>query len=169
MQQFMKQIAFLILFAPAVAAVANAQSDSFLCNNALITGVYGFTIEGTKLGGNGPTGPQVGVAMTEFLGDTPGTMQQIDSVNVGGFQVAKLSETPTKGTYTVNSDCTGTFTLNFTDGRPTVTTWFVIVDNGNEIDTMVQGVPFVAPPAPQIPPPAIATRSIGKRRFTLYR
>lgn len=168
MQQFMKQIAFLTLFASAVAAVANAQSDSFLCNNALITGVYGFTIEGTKVGGNGPTGPQVGIAITEFYGDTPGTLQQVDSVNVGGIQTASLSETPTKGTYTVNPDCTGTFTLDFTDGRKPVTTWFVIVDNGNEIDTMVQGVPLAATGVTQIPP-VIATRSIGKRRFTPLR
>jgi hypothetical protein len=164
MQQFVKKIAFLILFVSAAAAAANAQSDSFLCNNALITGVYGFTIEGTKVGGNGPTGQQVGVAMTEFNGD--GTMSQVDSVTVDGIQIAELSETPTQGTYTVSANCTGTFTLNFTDGRPIVTTWFVIVDNGNEIDTVVQGVPKAAPGAAQTPG-VIATRSIGKRRFNL--
>lgn len=164
MQQFMKQIAFLVLFASAVAAVANAQSDSFLCNDKLIAGVYGFTIQGTKLGGKGPTGQQVGVAMTEFDGD--GLLSQIDSVTVDGVQIAEFSETPTKGTYKVNPDCTGTFTLDFTDGRPTVTTWFVIVDNGNEIDTVVQGVPKAVPPAAQTPG-VIATGSIGKRRFNL--
>ena len=164
--QLVKKMAFLILFASAVAAVANAQSDSILCNEKLIAGVYGFTIEGAKLGGNGPIGPQVGVAMTEFNGD--GTLSQIDSVTVDGIQIAEFSETPTKGSYTVNPDCTGSFTLNFTDGRPTVTAWFVIVDNGNEIDTVVQGVPKAVPPAAQTPG-VIATRSIGKRRFTLLR
>jgi hypothetical protein len=165
MQQFMK-MAFLILFGSAVAAAANAQSDSFLCNDKLIAGDYGFTIEGAKLGGNGPIGPQVGVALTEFDGD--GNLSQVDSVTVDGIQIAEFSETPTKGYYTVNPDCTGSFTLNFTDGRPTVTTWFVIVDNGNEIDTVVQGVPKAVPPAAQTPG-VIATRSIGKRRFTLLR
>lgn len=168
MKGFIWNVALLVLVVSGAGAVGNAQSDSFLCNNALITGVYGFTIEGTKLNSNGTTSPQVGVAMTEFFGDTPGTLQQIDSVTVGGVQAAEFSETPTKGTYTVNPDCTGTFTLNFTDGRPTVTTWFVIVNNGNEIDTVVQGVPKAVPPAAQIPG-VIATGSIGKRRFTLLR
>jgi hypothetical protein len=164
MQQFVK-MALLILIASAAAATANAQSDSFLCNDQLIAGNYGFTIEGAKLLGT-PAGPQVGVAMTQFNGD--GTMSQIDSVTVDGIQIAELSEPPTQGSYKVNPDCTGTFTLNFIDGRPTVTTWFVIVDNGNEIDTVVQGVPRAVPPAAQAPG-VIATRSIGKRRFTLLR
>jgi hypothetical protein len=89
-----------------------------------------------------------------------GKLAQVDSVTVGGVQVASLDENPTYGTYSVNSDCTGTFTLNFTDGRPTVTTYFVIVDDGKEIDTMVKGVP------PNTIPGIIATRSIGKRRFS---
>ena len=167
MQRFMKQIAFLILFASAVAAVANAQSDSFLCNNALITGVYGFTIEGTKLSGTGPVGLQAGIAMTEFFGDSPGTLQQIDSVTIDGIHAAQLTEKPTLGEYTVNSDCTGHFKLEFTDGRPKVLADFVIVDNGNEIDTVVTGV--ISPVDNTTILPALATRSIGKRRFTLLR
>ena len=163
MRQLLGKIALLIPIASAATGVAIAQTTSPACNNWLIFGVYGFTIEGNKLLGPGPTGPQVGVAMTEFYGD--GTLQQIDSVTVGGIQSANFSEMPTKGTYQVNPDCTGTFTLNFTDGRPTVTTWFVIVDNGNEIDTVVQGVPKAVPPAAQVPG-VIATGSIGKRRFT---
>jgi hypothetical protein len=57
----------------------------------------------------------------------------------------------------VNSDCTGTFTINFTDNRPTVVTNFVVAVNGDEIDTVVisaggqQGI--------------LATGSVGKRRF----
>jgi hypothetical protein len=156
MRQLSKKIALLIMIASAVVGTAIAQSTSPACNDALITGVYGFTIEGTKLAGM-PSGPQVGIAITEF--DGLGNLQQVDSVTVGGVQVSNLSETPTKGTYQVYPNCTGTFTLNFTDGRPTVTTWFVIVDNSNEIDTVVQGVPPGNPGA-------IATRSIGKRRFT---
>jgi hypothetical protein len=41
---------------------------------------------------------------------------------------------------------------------------FVIADNGNEIDTVVTGV--LAPDGVTILP-ALATRSIGRRRFTL--
>jgi hypothetical protein len=155
----MRSISALVILGAFVGlGVGNAQSTSKYCNDLLIKGTYGFTIEGNKLGGSGPTGPQVGVAMTEF--DGIGGLEQIDSVTIGGVQAANFTESPTHGYYSVSADCTGTFTLNFTDGRPTVTTYFVIVDNGNEIDTMVKGVP------PATVPGVLATRSIGKRRFT---
>ncbi len=131
------------------------QSTTAACNNRLIAGNYGFTIQGNKLLGQGPTGPQVGVAMTEF--DGKGGLTQIDSVTVNGEVVADFTHTLATGTYTVNSDCTGTLTINFTDGRPPVAANFVVVENGSEIDTVVvsvggnQGI--------------VATGSVGKRRF----
>lgn len=139
------------------AAVAgNAQSESVpACNNRLIAGSYGFVIQGNKLGGPGPIGPQVGVAMTEF--DGRGKLIQIDTVTVDGEVVADFTHPVATGTYRVNSDCTGTFTINFTDGRPPVEANFVVVESGWEIDTVVvsaggnQGI--------------IATSSVGKRRF----
>jgi hypothetical protein len=125
------------------------------CSNRLIAGVYGFTVQGNKLAGMGPVGPMVGVALTQF--DGMGGLTQIDTVTVAGEVVADFTHTPATGTYTVNPDCTGTFTLNFTDGRPPVVVNFVVVENGAEIDTVVisaggmQGI--------------LATGSIGKRRF----
>lgn len=133
----------------------NAQSNVPACNNKLIAGNYGFTIQGTKLGGLGFLGQQVGVAMAEF--DGKGSFTQIDTVTVAGEVVSDFTHTPATGTYTVNSDCTGTFTINFTDGRPPVTANLVVVGGGAEIETVVtsaggaQGI--------------LATSSIGKRRF----
>jgi hypothetical protein len=81
----------------------------------------------------------------------------IDTVTVNGEVVADFTHTAANGTYTVNSNCTGTFTINFTAGRPTVVANLVLVANGDEIDTIVisaggsQGI--------------LATSSIGKRRF----
>jgi len=135
----------------------NAQSSVPACNDKLIAGNYGFTIQGTKLGGLGFLGQQVGVAMAEFDGKTPGTFTQIDTVTIAGEVVSDFTHTAATGTYSVNSDCTGTFTINFTDGRPPVTANFVVVGGGAEIDTVVtsaggaQGI--------------LATSSIGKRRF----
>lgn len=132
-----------------------AQSDSPACNNRIIAGNYGFTIEGNKLGGLGPIGPMMGVAMTQFDGN--GGLTQIDTVTINGVVVADFTHTPASGTYTVNSDCTGTFTINFTDNRPTVVTNFVVVEAGLEIDAVVinagghTGI--------------LATRSIGKTRL----
>jgi len=95
------------------------------------------------------------VAMTEF--DGKGKLTQIDTVTIDGKVVADFTHTPATGTYTVNPNCTGSFTLDFTDGRPTVTAAFVVVNGGAEIDTVVtsaggaQGI--------------LAPGSVGKRRF----
>ena len=137
------------------ASHTQAQAEDWRCNNELIRGTYGFTVQGTKLGGLGPTGQQVGVAITEF--DGKGNLSQIDTVTIDGKVVADFTHTPATGTYEVNPNCTGTFTINFTDGRPPVTTAFVVVYGGAEIDTVVtsaggaQGI--------------LATGSVGKRRF----
>jgi len=155
----MNKRVFTRMFASALLALATlgsvyAQSDSPACNNHLIRGNYGFTIQGTKLVGPGPTGQQIGVAMTQFDGN--GNLTQIDTVTINGEVVADFTHTPATGSYTVNSNCTGTFTIDFTDGRPPVTASLVVVDNGSEIDTVVtsaggnEGI--------------LATSSIGKRR-----
>jgi hypothetical protein len=145
--------AALVLLTLGILGSAYAQGSP-ACNNGLIAGTYGFTIQGNKLAGSGPIGPMVGVAMTQF--DGIGGFTQIDTVTVDGQVLADFSHSPATGTYTVNSDCTGTFTINFTDGRPPVVANFVVVRHGAEIDTVVisaggnQGI--------------LATSSIGKRR-----
>jgi len=154
----MRQIANVValaLLTLGTVGTAQAQSEHASCNEKLIAGNYGFTVEGTKLGGQGPTGPQIGVAMTEF--DGQGGLTQIDTITVNGEVVADFTHAKATGSYRVNYDCTGTFTIDFTDGRPPVTANFVVVEGGAEIDSVVvaaggnQGI--------------IATRSIGKRRF----
>jgi len=154
-KKLVANVAPLVLLMLGALGSGYAQSESPSCNDRLIAGNYGFTIQGNKLGGQGPTGPQVGVAMTEF--DGKGGLTQIDTVTVSGEVVADFTHSPATGTYRVNSDCTGTFTINFTDGRPPVAANFVVVEAGLEIDTVVisaggnQGI--------------IATSSIGKRRL----
>ena len=155
MKKLVTNTTSLILLTLATLGSGYAQSNSAACKNALIAGNYAFTVQGTKLAGAGPTGPMVGVAMTQF--DGKGGLSQIDTVTIDGEVAADWTHTRATGTYSVNSDCTGTFTINFTDGRPAVVTNFVVSDNGNEIDTVVisaggdQGI--------------LATGSIGKRRF----
>jgi hypothetical protein len=154
MNRFNRSLGALIVGA-FVSMVAAAQSNSHACNDELIRGHYGFTVQGTKLGGLGPTGQQIGVAMTEF--DGKGNLTQLDTVTIDGKVVADFTHPPATGTYHINTDCTGTFTIEFADGRPPVTTAFVVVWGGMEIDTVVtsaggaQGI--------------LATGSVGKRRF----
>ena len=179
MQQLFRKTALLILIASAAAGKGIAQTDSRACNNALLNGDYGFTLEGTKLispppNTTAPTGLQVGVAMASF--DGQGNFQQIDAVTVDGSQnpnAGSFTETtkPTKGWYTVNPDCTGTYTINFVDGRPQVLVDFVVVDNGNEIDGVVVGVlPENTPPNSGMAPVqgVLSIRATGKRRFTPF-
>jgi hypothetical protein len=143
----------LAVLAFGVLMFGGVSSTFAACNNRLLRGAYGFTVQGTKLGGQGPTGPQIGVAMAQFDGN--GNFTQTDTVTINGQVVADFTHAPASGTYDVGHDCTGSFTINFTDGRPTVTTSFVVVQNGGEIDTVVtsaggnQGV--------------LATGSVGKR------
>ncbi|HLH07592.1 MAG TPA: hypothetical protein VKW78_10165 [Terriglobales bacterium] len=151
----MKTLFALLIAACFAAATAQAQTVSPACNDHLIVGTYSFTVEGEKLAGppNTPVGPMKGVAMTTFRPD--GTLTQIDTVSVNGAVVADFTHPVANGKYSVNSDCTGTFTINFTDGRPPVTTNFVIALNGLELDTVV-----VAPPG------VLSVRSIGKKRLS---
>jgi hypothetical protein len=151
-------VVFLLCGVKALQPCASAQTNDHRCNNRLIQGTYGFTIEGQKLAGAGPTGPQVGVAITTFDGE--GNLSQLDSVVIGGSQVADFTHPPASGTYSVSANCTGTFTIEFRDGRPPVTVDFVVVDQGWEIDTVVLPSPGAVGP--------LATRSIGKRRFGLW-
>lgn len=141
-----------------LGALGPGSTSAFGCTNKSLAGHYGFTIQGTKLGGVGFVGQQVGVALAQFDGN--GNFTQIDTVTIAGNVVSDFTHTPATGTYTVNTDCTGTFTINFTDGRPPVVANFVLVDNGNEIDTVVtsaggaQGI--------------LATSSVGKKRFPAH-
>ena len=152
-------VSLAVLALLTLGALGPASTSAFGgCTNKSLAGYYGFTIQGTKLGGVGFVGQQVGVALAQFYGD--GTFTQIDTVTIAGNVVSDFTHSPATGTYTVNSDCTGTFTINFTDGRPPVVANFVLVDNGNEIDTVVtsaggaQGI--------------LATSSVGKKRFPAH-
>jgi hypothetical protein len=154
-RKFIMHVVGLVVLALAAVTSGYAQSEWGPCSNRMLSGTYGFTIQGTKLGGPGPVGPQVGVAMAHF--DGKGHFTQIDSVTINGEVVSDFTHTPANGAYQVNPDCTGTFSITFTDGRPPVVTNFVLVDNGAEIDTVVMS----AGGAEGI----LATSSVGKKRF----
>jgi hypothetical protein len=53
----------------------SGQSGTRACNDKLIAGNYGVTVQGTNLAAAGPVGPQAGVAMTQF--DGKGGLTQI--------------------------------------------------------------------------------------------
>jgi hypothetical protein len=130
--------AAVVVLTLSVVKSGYAQDSPLACDNRLVKGLYGFTLQGTKLAGPAPIGPQVGVAMAYFDGD--GSFEQVDTVTINGEESSNFTHPAAKGTYTVSSNCTGTFTIVFTDGRPPVVTNFVVVDDGREIDTVVVSV-----------------------------
>jgi len=83
------------------------------CTNNTIKGSYAFTIHGQIFTPNG-TLVVDGIAKTTFDGN--GNLTQVDAVAVNGntLQVWR----PGTGTYSVNSDCTGTMTLLNPDQPP---------------------------------------------------
>jgi len=126
--------AALLIILGTWAASARAQS----CSNSTLNGEYGFTITGQIL--TGPkAGPTTGVALTTFNG-TGGLTQEDFVVHNGvppsGFQTGEY------GTYTVNSDCTGSAVINFPNGSPPINLMFVVTkittsNHGEEIRTVV--------------------------------
>jgi len=79
---------------------ATAQAESSACSLARAAGTYGFTDNGTVVG----VGPRIAVGI--FTLDAAGNVKN-------GKATSSLNGTVTaetfSGTYTVNSDCTGTF------------------------------------------------------------
>ncbi|MGH6890366.1 MAG: hypothetical protein ACREHF_14425 [Rhizomicrobium sp.] len=92
------------------------------CSNATFYGGYGM-----KLTGTWPQGAIVDVGRA--VADGAGNVSGIDTISLGG---AIYADTPFTGTYSVDSTCTLTATLNAT-GLPTVTLNGVIIDGGNGI------------------------------------
>ena len=73
--------------------------------------------------------PLAGVSLVIFDGNGALTSAGFSSLN------GTVSDSTATGTYTVNADCTGTYTTLSSTGR-TGNAFFVIVDNGNEIHVL---------------------------------
>ena len=125
-------ISSMLLAATALWGQGNGSQNS--CSNATIAGDYGFTVTGTRLSRpGGPMEAVVGVAMTHY--DGSGGLTQTDNIH-GSISGFATPDRKGSGTYTVNSDCTGTMTL-VNEGAPPLTLRIVVVDGGNEIRTAV--------------------------------
>ena len=177
----LKQAFATAVMALAMVGTTRAQSwDNDGCSNATLNGDYAFTVSGwfntTNPAGLPVTVQRLGIAMTHF--DGLGGLKQVDYVvsnvappgipptdNVTGFHI---NET---GTYTVNSDCTGTFTINFpqfTNGVPgaIIVTKFVLANHGRSIFTVVTSLtppPQPGKPAAALPPGAVFISSEGHK------
>jgi len=114
-------IAAAATFALSLAPTAKAQNKG--CSNATLKGAFvdnaiGFSVS--------PAGPLGGVLTDTF--DGKGAMTASGVLSLNGNIVPVTS----KATYTVNPDCTGTYTAETSPLGITAHYYFVILDNGNE-------------------------------------
>jgi len=120
------------LLALALVASSTLMSHASTCSNSTIRGSYAFTIHGQVFLPNGSTLLIDGLAKTTFDGN--GNLTQLDAIAVNG-NVAPGWAANT-GTYSVNPDCTGTFTV--TNGnQPPVHLQMIVAQSGNTIHNMV--------------------------------
>ena len=99
---------FSLLFVLAVV-VTTTSSVYAQCSNATLTGSYGFKQDGfgTHQGGHGNAVPFAGVGAVTFDGAGNALFTTTQVFNSSGGELFEAIP----GTYTVNSDCTGTVTI----------------------------------------------------------
>lgn len=121
----------IILFATLLilAAVAAAK-DHGTCSSANLAGQWGYTLTGTLILPSGPI-PFAGVGRN--TADGAGNVSGTQTSSVGGV----VGDNTLKGTATLNSDCTGTLTLNIYDQSETLLRTAVVAvvydDDENEL------------------------------------
>ncbi len=131
---------------PALTGAAWAGgSDDFGCSNATLKGEYAFGVTNLTI-------PQVVASIKVFDGN--GNLTQRDYI--GNSVPAEFAPRgQERGTYTVNSDCTGSMVINLNAPVPTgftgvINILFVISDAGRHIHELVSEL---TPPGPSGPEP----------------
>lgn len=101
----------LSVFSVALAAASPASAQT--CSNQSLKGSYGYTVTGSIVTSQGPlvAGPFAAVGRIVF--DGVGGVQTVRSLSDNGLILTNDSGT---GTYSMNSNCTGSF--NITVGPP---------------------------------------------------
>lgn len=119
----------------AKAAAQDEDSFPFVCSSQTIKGPYGISTTGSILFG-GPVGLVADVGVLTFDGNSGAS--QTSTVSLNGTIIHRSS---LSGSYTVNADCTGDLSLVLPTptGTTTSTSQFVIVRNGEELQTIVTG------------------------------
>jgi hypothetical protein len=129
---------------PALSGMARAQStDNDGCTNATLKGDYAFSVSAWHLISGQPPVPQVVVGIVRY--DGKGNRTQIDYIG-DSLRTRNTTDFATgeTGTYTVNSDCTGTeqIQLNVPNVPPgtshgVIDSVFVIAGGGRSIHAVV--------------------------------
>jgi hypothetical protein len=141
----MKSRISLLLMSLALAASSTLIAHASSCSDSTIIGTYAFTLHGTIFLPGGSTLLIDGIAKQTY--DGQGNMTQVDAVATNG--VLTPGWRSGTGTYSVNSDCTGTLTI-VVPGLSDLHLQFIVAQSGNTIHQVVTD-------------PGIATTGEGER------
>jgi hypothetical protein len=119
-------LTIVTITALALAVAPGAKAYGKACSNATLKGTYADKDTGFISG----VGAFAGVSLETFDGN--GAMTATGTVSLNSTIVPGSGY----GTYTVNPDCTGTYTVQNSLGL-TVHGFFVIDDNGNELQVVI--------------------------------
>jgi len=131
----------LAMLLTGLASRAHAQTCSF----ATVAGNYSLTLTGTIIT---PTGPVPAAAVVNASLSPTGTASGTEGRNVGGDYANETF----KGTYTVNSGCRGTTTVQFFQNGQLVRTSVLTIlfdDNSNQVRMVQQSLTL--PDGTQLP------------------
>jgi hypothetical protein len=130
----------LVLGSSVIAQSASRNDGSRECSNQTLSGDYGAQIEGTLYIPNSPNPPIKMDLRTISMGHYDGA----ENVTFRDHVVVDGNPPPEEwvaksGTYLVNPDCTGKFSVDTAPGFPPLVVYFVVVKHGREIHGVTNG------------------------------
>ena len=125
------------LLASNAFAMSDQDSDG-ACSIQTLRGDYGFAAEGALLGipGLPPQAPFRSVGVAHF--DGKGKLTWVEHTVVNGVPL-NTGWVAASGTYTVNSNCTGSAVVNTPNSAVPLNLNFAVVKQGKEIRTVLDG------------------------------
>jgi hypothetical protein len=141
-------IAALNALALSVAPTANAHEKA--CSDATLKGTFAQKGTGVIITPPAIAGPMANVGTLTFDGNGAITGTVINSLN---GNMVPATET---GTYKVNPDCTGTYTVQISPLGITGNAFFVIDDSGNELQIITTD-------------PGVVITCVARRQFPVVR
>ena len=130
----MRMVAMIVCGLLASGTSAMAQSNDGHCSNRTLFGDYGYASEGVLLPAPGVTLQFRSVGMTHF--DGKGNLTWVEHTVVNGTSLG-AGWTAASGTYTVNSDCTGTAVVNTPNSPVPLNLAFMVVREGKEMHSVL--------------------------------
>jgi hypothetical protein len=129
----MWMLAVIVCGLLASGASTMAQSNGH-CSNRTLFGDYGYASEGVLLPAPGVSLQFRSVGMTHF--DGKGNLTWVEHTVVNGTPL-QAGWTAASGTYTVNSDCTGTAVVNTPNSPVPLNLAFMVVREGKEMHSVL--------------------------------